>query len=240
MTADSRDGSRVAGAPRVVVTVGTDHHPFDRLIGWFNDWLGQHPGQAPSCFVQRGSASLLPACPQAQFLDAGQLDALMDEAEVAVCHGGPGSIADAWARGLAPIAVPRLRRHGEVVDDHQVDFCRKLAGLGRVRLAESAAELAALLDEATKDPRSFQLIGPGADTGAAVRRFAVLVDELASRPRGRRALNRRVRGARTGSVTAVRPEADGSTPGLVPAARNPGESSPAHVSLGRRPLEEQE
>ena len=122
--------------PRIVVTVGTDHHPFDRLIRWINDWLAQHPDRASDFFVQSGAASVIPACPSARFLEAAQLNALLDEADVMVCHGGPGSIADAWARGQVPIVVPRLRRLGEVVDDHQVDFCRKLAELGRIRLAE--------------------------------------------------------------------------------------------------------
>ncbi len=121
---------------RILVTVGTDHHQFDRLIEWVNDWLAHHPEHIPACFIQSGAASAVPASPAEPFLDAGQLAELLDAADVMVCHGGPGSIADAWQRGQVPIVVPRLRRLGEVVDDHQVDFCRKLAGLGRVRLAD--------------------------------------------------------------------------------------------------------
>ncbi len=29
--------------PRVLVTVGTDHHRFDRLIGWVDRWAAAHP-----------------------------------------------------------------------------------------------------------------------------------------------------------------------------------------------------
>ncbi|HBW18037.1 MAG TPA: glycosyl transferase family 28, partial [Actinobacteria bacterium] len=66
---------------------------------------------------------------------ADLLDQLLDGAELVICHGGPGTISGAWSRGLRPVVVPRLRRLGEVVDDHQVDFCAKLAELGRVQLA---------------------------------------------------------------------------------------------------------
>ncbi len=161
-------------APGFVVTVGTDHHPFDRLIGWINDWLGQHQALASEFFVQSGSARLRPACAGATFLQAGQLDRLLDGADVIICHGGPGSIADAWQRGRMPIVVPRLRRLGEVVDDHQVDFCRKLADLRRVRLAEDYAVLAGLLDEASATWRArgagaARVAGPAADSPEPAR-----------------------------------------------------------------------
>jgi UDP-N-acetylglucosamine transferase subunit ALG13 len=242
VTAPPVPGTREARGTRVLVTVGTDHYPFNRLIGWINDWLAQHPEQAADFFVQRGTASVVAACPEQQFLDADELGALLDEAAVVVCHGGPGSIADAWARGVAPIVVPRLRRLGEVVDDHQLDFCRKLAELGRVRLAEVPADLVALLTEVTRDHQRFRVSGPAADVDAAVRRFAILVDELVGRPRRRRPLARWVRRARPGPGTdAVRPPAaDGLSPELIPAARSdPGEGSSAGASFGGMPHEEQ-
>jgi UDP-N-acetylglucosamine transferase subunit ALG13 len=167
---------------RIVATVGTDHHPFNRLITWINDWLVRHPDQVHGFFVQSGAGSVVPACPSGRFLEAAQLNALLDEADVMVCHGGPGTIADAWGRGQVPIVVPRLRRLGEVVDDHQVDFCRKLAALGRIRLAEEPAELAALLDDAIRDRTRFRITGPAADVDAAVARFGELVEELVGRP----------------------------------------------------------
>jgi UDP-N-acetylglucosamine transferase subunit ALG13 len=192
--------------PRFAVTVGTDHHPFDRLIGWINDWLGQHPERIGAFAVQWGSASVEPVCPGQRFLDAGQLDAMLDDADVIICHGGPGSMADAWARGQMPIAVPRLRRLGEVVDDHQVAFCRKLAGQGRIRLAEDPAVLADLLDEAIRDRAPFRVNGSPADVGAAVARFGTLVDELMSRPRRRRPLLYRA------GPPPRRPQADADRP----------------------------
>jgi UDP-N-acetylglucosamine transferase subunit ALG13 len=167
---------------RILATVGTDHHPFNRLIAWTNDWLARHPDQVGCFFVQSGAASVIPACPSARFLEAAQLNALLDEADVMVCHGGPGSIADAWVRGQVPIVVPRLRRLGEVVDDHQVDFCRKLATLGRIRLAQEPDGLAALLDDAIRDHARFRVTGPAADVDAAVARFGELVEELVDRP----------------------------------------------------------
>ena len=178
-------------APRVVVIVGTDHHPFDRLIQWVNGWLEQRPAQAAEFFVQAGTASVTPACPWSPFLGIDQLDVLLDEATVMVCHGGPASIANAWSRGQLPIVVPRLRRLGEHVDDHQLDFCRKFAQLGRVRLAQTSAAFAELLEEAAGDIGGFRTRVAESSADEAVARFATLVDELVSRPRRRPPRGRR-------------------------------------------------
>lgn len=171
---------------RFVVTVGTDHHQFDRLIRWINDWLKQHPERIQAFMVQWGSASVEPMCPGERFLEVDRLDEFLDSADVMICHGGPGSIADAWARGQVPIAVPRLRRFGEVVDDHQVDFCRKLASLGRIQLAEDPGVLAGLLDEALLDRAPFSLQAPPENIDATVTRFETLVGELVALPHRRR------------------------------------------------------
>jgi UDP-N-acetylglucosamine transferase subunit ALG13 len=236
-------GAARPDALRFVVTVGTDHHPFDRLIGWVNDWLGQHPERIPGFVVQRGPASIEPACAAPRFLDAVQLDALLDGADVMICHGGPGSIADAWARGHVPIAVPRLRRYGEVVDDHQVDFCTKLAELGRIRLAQEPATLARLLDEAISDRAQFRMSGPTADVGAAVARFGTLVEELVARPPGRRPLFRRVRRARRGLPEAGTSSPASMTdfaPGLAPATSTNRHTSRPSASAGRAEMANEE
>jgi UDP-N-acetylglucosamine transferase subunit ALG13 len=182
---------RTGGTPpplRAVVVVGTDHHPFNRLMAWVNGWLMQHPEQAAGFYVQSGTASVTPTCRSASYLGIDELGVLLDQADVMICHGGPESIADAWSRGQVPIAVPRLRRLGEHVDDHQLDFCRRCAGLGRVRLAHTQADFAGLLDEAARDTGGFRASGdPRSSADEAVARFATLVEQLVSRPRRRAA-----------------------------------------------------
>jgi UDP-N-acetylglucosamine transferase subunit ALG13 len=237
-------GSMAGPALRVVVVVGTDHHRFDRLIGWVNDWLGRHPEQAAGCFVQSGTASVKPACPWSPFLDIDQLDALLDEADVMVCHGGPASIANAWSRGQVPIVVPRLRRLGEHVDDHQLDFCGKVAELGRVRLAQTPAAFAGLLEEAARDIRGFRTSGPEPAVDEVLARFAALVDELVSRPRRRLARARLVRQPRRALTTdsGFLAAAADLSPGFTPAAsttRN-ASSSPSCAGLAGMAKEEKE
>jgi UDP-N-acetylglucosamine transferase subunit ALG13 len=204
---------------RVVVIVGTDHHPFNRLIGWTNEWLCGHGDMSDRCFVQYGTASVRPTCSGSQFLEVSPLSALLDTAEVIVCHGGPGSISEAWVRGRRPIVVPRLARLGEHVDDHQTEFCQQVAELGKIALAQTLPEFTALLDEAVTDPSRLRADSPGSDSPEAVARVGKLVEELVSRSRRRPLIGRGRRVSRnplagTGNLAGV----GNPSPELVPSA----------------------
>jgi UDP-N-acetylglucosamine transferase subunit ALG13 len=174
-------------APLLLVTVGTDHHPFDRLVRWVDGWLDGERGQAAGlrCRMQTGT-SAPPTGRGAEweaYLPFEALQAAMRDAAAVVCHGGPGTILGARHVGAVPIVVPRRHRRGEHVDDHQLAFCRRLAGDGGVFLAETEAELHALLDRVATEPAAFRAPAEHRGTAAAVRAFERLVDDLvAGRP----------------------------------------------------------
>jgi UDP-N-acetylglucosamine transferase subunit ALG13 len=165
--------------PLLLVTVGTDHHPFDRLVRWADTWLAGHPGEL-RCLMQTGT-SAPPSGPAQwqEYLEFDALQAAMGEAAAVVCHGGPGTILGARHLGAVPIVVPRQHGLGEHVDDHQVAFSRRLAAEGgEIHLARTEAELHRLLDRVTAEPAAFRA-GPGdRATAAAVREFGRLVDGL--------------------------------------------------------------
>jgi UDP-N-acetylglucosamine transferase subunit ALG13 len=166
----------------VFVTLGTDHHPFDRLVHWVDAWLGQGGGARAHCLVQTGRSRIRPSLADAvDFLDYSEMESTMKDATAVVTHGGPGSIALAVALGKRPLVVPRRKSLGEHVDDHQVVFARRIATEGTIELAESEAAFHATLDRLlTLSPAA---AGP-VDTAApldAVARLEALVDELFDR-----------------------------------------------------------
>jgi UDP-N-acetylglucosamine transferase subunit ALG13 len=61
---------------------------------------------------------------------------LMRRARLVVTHAGVGSIMTALIASKRPVVVPRLRSHGEAVDDHQVAFGRRAEESGLVVLVE--------------------------------------------------------------------------------------------------------
>jgi UDP-N-acetylglucosamine transferase subunit ALG13 len=62
--------------------------------------------------------------PHAELLEA------VRTAEVVVAHSGTGSAISAFEQGKCPILVPRRQRHGEHVDDHQVQIAGELSDRG--------------------------------------------------------------------------------------------------------------
>lgn len=165
--------------PSIVVTVGTDHHPFDRLVHWIDGWAAARPGV--DVFVQYGTAVAPEHAGAAPLVDPAELRSRVAEASAVVTHGGLSSIMEARAAGFLPLVVARDPGSGEHVDGHQQAFTRYEAGLGRIRLLESPEELAAALDLAVADPRAFRLEAGGTDVSAVVDEVARLVDDLLRR-----------------------------------------------------------
>lgn len=167
---------------RILETVGSDHHPFDRLIGWTDAWVGAHLDQV-ELRVQYGTATVPQHGDASDFLPHPVLMRELHAADVVVTQGGPMGIVETRRRGLVPIVVPRLKAFGEVVDDHQVDLCRQLAGRGDIWIAESQAELHACLDRALADPAAlaFEPVDAVAAVAGSVSNFAAAVADLPPR-----------------------------------------------------------
>ena len=158
----------------VFVTVGSDHHPFDRLVGWVDQWARE---RGVACLIQHGPAAAPSYARGLAFMPHDELLAAMARATVVVAQGGPMSVVEARAEGRLPITVPRLAKLGEVVDDHQVAFCRQLAEVGSLALAETEEQVRELLDQALARPEDFVVeVGESPLVEASVRRFAAAAD----------------------------------------------------------------
>ena len=57
-----------------------------------------------------------------EFLDREQFAEIMERCEIVITHGGTGAIVGAVKREKKVIAVPRLAKFGEHVDDHQLQI----------------------------------------------------------------------------------------------------------------------
>jgi UDP-N-acetylglucosamine transferase subunit ALG13 len=183
----------VTGAPlNGVVTVGTDHHRFNRLMDWLEGWDESHPG-AVIWTVQHGSSRPMRKATNFGLMAPDELLALLAAADFVVTQGGPGSIRDSRACGTTPIVVPRLGRLQEAVDDHQIAFAERLALERLVVIARTEAEFADALDRAVADPAGLAAVTDIRDLSKTVDRFDSVVGQLLARRPAR--TRRRVRTA---------------------------------------------
>jgi UDP-N-acetylglucosamine transferase subunit ALG13 len=167
-----------AELPLIFVTVGTDHHPFDRLVRWIDRWLADGREDLVRCFVQSGTSTPPRLAEWRSYLRHEEVQAAMRSAIAVVTHGGPGSIMECRRKGFVPIVVPRLSKLGEHVDDHQVAFTQAMGMRGEVEVVFDEGRVRSLLDRALGEPEAFRRLAPPIDTMVAVRRFELLVDDL--------------------------------------------------------------
>jgi len=138
-----------SGIERLFVTVGTDYHRFDRMVWWLDEWLAAKP-EVNSVIVQRGTSAQSEHAESIDYLQRTQLIDEFQQASVVVCHGGPATILECRSNGIVPIVVPREERFDEHVNDHQVDFCERLAAHGEIQMARTKDEFIRLLDLAVE------------------------------------------------------------------------------------------
>lgn len=164
---------------KVLVTVGTDHHRFDRLIGWVDRWAGDHPDH--EVLVQHGTADPPVHGRAVVMLGYDDLVREMAEADAVVAQGGPATIMDARSVGRRPIVVARRAAHHEVVDDHQVAFTSWMAAKDLIWAADDEAGLRDLLDRAAQDPEALRIPPDRGASSDTIDAFRAVVDPLADR-----------------------------------------------------------
>lgn len=173
----------------VVVSVGTDHHPFDRLVQGVAAWTSSREDIA-RLVVQHGYSAPSGTGEDHVLLDRTELLELYRTADVIVTQVGPGTISDVNTVGRRPLVVPRDPRLGEVVDDHQYAYGRLMNDLGYAWTAESTTALEDLMAAAVADPRRTHLDVAPPSPAAATTAFALVVSELMSRPRSSLSIRR--------------------------------------------------
>lgn len=139
----------------MVVSVGTDSHPFDRLIHAVEEWIGSWSGfrsRPVDLWVQHGHSAAPARGTAVSTVDRQELFERFTTADVLVTQVGPGTILDANALGRRPIVVPRRHHLGEHVDDHQVTFGRFMSDNGAAWLAMEVEDIHALMTRMADEP----------------------------------------------------------------------------------------
>jgi len=130
----------------ILLAVGTESFSFHRLVAAV-DAAAPHLGD--EVFAQIGSSTHVPVnCASERLVPFERMRELLESASRVVCHAGAGTTLLAIAFGHVPVVLPRRRRFGEHVDDHQVLFAERLAERELVLLASDETQVPELLRRA--------------------------------------------------------------------------------------------
>lgn len=108
----------------IFVTVGTHEQQFNRLIRSVDN-LKRDGFIQEEVFIQTGFSTYVPRyCKWDKLLPYNGMKKMVETARLIITHGGPSSIIMPLQIGKVPIVIPRQKKYGEHVNNHQVEFVK--------------------------------------------------------------------------------------------------------------------
>ena len=134
----------------IFVTLGTQDKPFNRLLEAIDKEIdkgnikGEVVVQAGCTKYESKNMKIFDLIPMDDF------DKLMGECDYLITHGGVGSIVGGLNKGKKVIAVPRLEKYGEHVNDHQLQIIENFDKMGYIIGCTDLDKLGAKIKEIKK------------------------------------------------------------------------------------------
>lgn len=130
----------------ILVTLGTQKQSFTRLLD-----IIEESNIKDEIIVQAGHTKYFSKKMKIlDFISYEELDKLVQKADIIITHGGTGSIVGPLKKGKKVIAVPRLSKYGEHVDDHQSQIVDAFAESGYILKLDENDNLSKLLKKIKK------------------------------------------------------------------------------------------
>lgn len=135
----------------IFVTVGFHDQPFTRLIEKMEEIAGRISEEV---IIQKGCTEFKTShATSFDFLPSDEeYMELFKRARIIVAHAGAGTILNSLVHGKRTIMVPRLRRHGEHVNDHQLELSNALKDRRLITVIQDVDQLERTLTESEDDP----------------------------------------------------------------------------------------
>ena len=136
----------------ILVLLGTQNNSFHRLLEEIQKNIDNENIQE-EVVVQKGytkfeskDMTIYDELPIEKFNE------LIEKADLVITHGGVGSIINSITRGKKVIAVPRIKKYNEHVNDHQLDIIQTFDEMGYIIGIQEVQQLG----EAIKKVKEFK------------------------------------------------------------------------------------
>lgn len=126
----------------IFVTVGTHEQQFNRLIQEMDRLKGAGAIE-DDIIIQTGFSTYEPKhCKWSKLIPYDEMETNIAKADIVITHGGPASFIAPLKIGKIPIVVPRRKKFGEHVNDHQLEFCKAVEErLGNIIVVQDIEQL---------------------------------------------------------------------------------------------------
>jgi UDP-N-acetylglucosamine transferase subunit ALG13 len=139
----------------IVYTLGTIFFPFERSVNWLQQLLEKEI-IVESVLLQHGATSAgklsHPLLTSVPLLTRDEMHEAVKQASLVISHAGQGSTRMLAEMGACFVLLPRLKRYGEHVDDHQLFFARTVEKFG----VHYCTEFEQLIDYVKQRPAPFR------------------------------------------------------------------------------------
>lgn len=114
----------------ILVTVGTHDQQFDRLVEGADRIASQLDERV---IIQRGCSNYVPSFAEHfQWTSSKEMESLTERSRLVISQASAGAVIHAILMEKPLILVPRLKRHRENHNDHQLQLAQALKEIGRV------------------------------------------------------------------------------------------------------------
>ena len=134
----------------IFITTGSRSFQFNRLLEAVDEAI-EEGSIKDEIFAQVGSSNYkIKHFKSVEYLNHEEFNERMKKCDIVLTHGGTGVIVNAVKMGKRVIAVPRLAKYQEVVDDHQIQLVQAFEKLGMVTACYDCKEIGKAIEKAKK------------------------------------------------------------------------------------------
>ena len=131
----------------IFITTGSQKFQFNRLLKKVDELIADGTIK-DEVFAQSGYSDYTPQNYSYQdFLNRDEFASKMSESTIVITHGGTGAIIGAVKKGKKVIAVPRLAKYGEHVDDHQLQLLKQFEEMSLICSCNDIEQLGKCINE---------------------------------------------------------------------------------------------
>ncbi len=132
----------------IFIALGSQRFQFNRLLKTVDELIGQKKIKE-QVFAQRGHSDYQPEnFAYKNFLNMDEFNTIIKKADLVLCHGGAGVMMRAMKQGKRVVGVPRLKKYGEHVDDHQIQLLCQLEKMGMIEACYDLNQLCEAIEKA--------------------------------------------------------------------------------------------